>query len=98
MPPLRTGNHSTATFALRSRRRWWIELNADAETFLHERVKHSSPHADGDEDDRGNPYWWTGNHDPKRYYGSFRGMTPEHREYISNAYEDLATFESNRPD
>jgi hypothetical protein len=50
------------------------------------------------DDDPGNPYWWTGNYDPQRYYGSFRGMTREDREYISNAYDDLDTYESNRPD
>lgn len=81
-----------------SARRWRIKLVAEARAFLHERVKHAPPHADGDDDDRGNPYWWTGNYDPQRYYGSFHGMTPEHREYISNAYEDLDTYESNRPD
>ena len=51
-----------------------------------------------DDDDPGNPYWWTGDYDPRRHFESLRGMTPESREYITSAYEDLDTYESNRPD
>ncbi len=84
-------------FALRSRRRWRIKLNAEAETFLRERIK-DAPSGDRDDDEGGISYWWTGNYDPRRYYQSFSGMTREERDYISSAYDDLDTYESNRPD
>ena len=65
--------------------------------FVWERIK-DAPSGDRDDDEGGISYWWTGNYDPRRYYQSFSGMTREERDYISSAYDDLDTYESNRPD
>jgi hypothetical protein len=84
-------------FAWYSARRRRIRLSAEARLFLEERLR-DAPSPERDDDDPGNPYFWTGNYDPGRYYRSVDGMSREDREYTFGAYEDLDTYESNRPD
>jgi hypothetical protein len=43
-------------------------------------------------------YWATGNYDPERYYRETSGWSREYRDYVRDAYGDLDTYESNRPD
>lgn len=43
-------------------------------------------------------YWATGNYDPERYYAATHGWSKEQRDYVRDAYGDLDTYESNRPD
>ncbi|GAA4815535.1 hypothetical protein ACFQ0K_07255 [Nocardioides caeni] len=54
--------------------------------------------ASSSRDDSGPHYWATGGYDPERYGNFVRNHSPEEREYIRDAYGDLDTWESNRPD
>ncbi|QAY69750.1 hypothetical protein [Xylanimonas protaetiae] len=51
-----------------------------------------------DASDEGPVYWATGNYDPERYHRGTRGMSRQYRDYVKDAYGDLDTYESNRPD
>lgn len=84
---------------VRSLRRWRLALRAEASTILQKRSKlASSRDAAVDDDDPANPYWATGTYQPRRYHAAFDGTSSEHRDYIRDAYGDLDTWESNRPD
>lgn len=85
-------------FALRSLRRWRVGLRAEASTILQKRSKLASSRDAAVDDDPVNPYWATGTYQPRRYHAAFDGTSSEHRDYIRDAYGDLDTWESNRPD
>lgn len=81
-------------------RRWSRSLVSDyleGIEFRERRLSGKGP-TGADNRDAGPDYWATGTYDPDRYYRETRGWSKEYRDYVKDAYGDLDTYESNKPD